>query len=89
MTRNDFIEMFEKIALDATYRKNGKQLILILEDVEYDANGNEIERDFVNAKLVDEILKMIRDTAKSVCLRRFITYHFDDFNINLRHRSRV
>ena len=86
---NEFNKLVDACGVDATLERHSDgAYVLTLEDFEgFDDDWNEVEREYVNEKAVDALLKWLEANYTERKSDLYIHYVFPDFRLTLGYAS--
>ena len=88
MTINNITNQFDRISADSWYDVNDNRIDLTINDFEgFDANWREIEREFVDADAVENVLEWLKENADRVDGDFYRYYHFGDIVVKVEYTS--
>ena len=88
MTIETIIAMLDRISADSWYSVNGTHIDLTIDDFEgFDENWCEIDREFVDADTVEEVLEWLEENADCVDGDFYRYYHFGDIVVEIGYTS--
>lgn len=88
MTINNIINQLDRISADSWYEVDGNHIDLTIEDFEgFDANWDEVEREFVDEDTVAEVLNWLRENADFIDDNLYRYYHFGDIVVEVGYTS--
>ena len=88
MTIETIIAQLDRISADSWYDVNDNYIELTIDDFEgFDANWNEVEREFVDEEVVAEVLNWLRENADSIDDNLYRYYHFGDIVVEVGYTS--
>lgn len=88
MTINNITAQLDRISADSWYDVNGNRIDLTINDFEgFDKNWREIEREFVDADAVENVLEWLKVNADRVDGDFYRYYHFGDIMVKVEYTS--
>ncbi len=88
MTIEIIIAQLDRISADSWYNVTGNHIDLTIDDFEgFDANWSEIEREFVDADAVEEVLAWLAENADCVDGDFYRYHHFGDIVVEVGYTS--
>ena len=84
MTIKTIIAQLDRISADSWYDVDGNHIDLTINDFEgFDENWSEIDREFVDADAVGEVLEWLEENADCVDGDFYHCYHFGDIVVEV------
>lgn len=88
MTIKTIIAQLDRISADSWYDVNGNHIDLTINDFEgFDENWSEIDREFVDADAVGEVLEWLEENADFVDGDFYRYYHFGEIVVEVGYTS--
>ena len=88
MTINNITAQLDRISADSWYNVNDNHIDLTINDFEgFDKNWNEIEREFVDADAVAEVLEWLKENADFIDSNLYRYYHFGEIVVEVGYTS--
>lgn len=88
MTIETITAQLDRISEDSWYDVDDNRINLTINDFEgFDDNWSEIDREFVDAKVVEEVLDWLEENADSPEGDFYEYYHFGDIVVEVRYTS--
>lgn len=88
MTIETITAQLDRISADSWYYVNGNHIDLTINDFEgFDDDWSEIDREFVDANAVEEILEWLEKNADFSNDNFYCQYHFGDIVVEIDYTS--
>ena len=88
MTIEIITAQLDRISEDSWYDVDDNRINLTINDFEgFDDDWSEIDREFVDAKAVEEVLDWLEENADSACGDSYEYYHFGDIVVEVGYTS--
>lgn len=88
MTIEIITAQLDRISEDSWYDVDDNRINLTINDFEgFDDDWSEMDREFVDAKAVEEVLDWLEENANSVEGDSYEYYHFDDIVVEVGYTS--
>jgi hypothetical protein len=88
MTIEIITAQLDRISTDSWYDVNNNRIDLTIDDFEgFDENWSEIDREFVDADAVEEVIKWLAENADYIDGNFYRYYHFGDIVVEVGYTS--
>lgn len=88
MTIEKIIAQLDRISADSRYNVVGNRIDLTIEDFDgFDGNWCEVEREFVDAEAVEEVLEWLKENADRITGDFYYRYHFGNIVVEVGYDS--
>lgn len=88
MTIENITVQLDRISADSWYYVNDNHIGLTINDFEgFDEDWNEVDREFVDADAVEEVLEWLEENADSVDGDFYYYYHFGEIVVEVDYTS--
>ena len=88
MTIKNITTQLDRISADSWYKVNDNYINLTIDDFEgFDEDWCEIDREFVNADAVEEVLEWLEENADCVDGDFYYYYHFGEIVVEVGYTS--
>ena len=88
MTIKTITTQLDRISADSWYDVNGSHIDLTIDDFEgFDKDWSEVDREFVDANAVEEILEWLEENADFIDGNLYHYYHFGDIVVEVGYTS--
>jgi hypothetical protein len=88
MTIKTITAQLDRISADSWYNVNDNYITLTIDDFEsFDENWSEVDREFVDANAVEEVLEWLEENADCIDDDYYSYYHFNDIVVKVGYTS--
>ena len=88
MTIENIVAQFGRISADSWYDVNDNHIDLTIDDFEgFDEHWSEVDREFVDADAVEEVLEWLEENADCVDGDFYRYYHFGEIVVEVDYTS--
>jgi hypothetical protein len=88
MTIEIITAQLDRISADSQYNMTANQIDLTINDFEgFDENWSEVDREFVDAEAVEEVLQWLAENADCIDGNYYHYYHFGDIVVKVGYTS--
>lgn len=88
MTIENIMTQLDRISADSSYDVANNYINLTIDDFEgFDDDWSEVDREFVDADAVEEVLNWLEKNADSVDGDYYYYYHFGDITVKVGYTS--
>ena len=88
ITIETIITQLNRISADSWYSVADNHIDLTIDDFEgFDEDGSEVDREFIDADIVEEVLEWLEENADSVDDDYYCYYYFGDIVVEVGYTS--
>ena len=88
MTIENIVAQFDRISADSWYYVNDNRIDLTIHDFEgFDENCSEVDREFVDADAVEEVIEWLAENADYIDGDFYRYYHFGNIVVEVGYTS--